>query len=428
MEVLGGPDAEALIREFVDEDWRERRVEAAMRIGEVFAHELLRGDTGEPFESIEYAFREHGDQVRGEDDEQPWNPAQPLSGHETRIEVRLAEARYVERRVPFVDLPGSVRRAKAAVDAGDESGWTPVAEGPVFRYVRALREAGEERMIPPDLRLRTLYTVELACGPDRSVMLVEEGLRGRLEDIASKAVASARVHAGVGTPMLPNATLSRMPPAGYVSRAAWRTQQYRPTRTLARLRTLSITCARNAAGLRPRSATVEHGQMTFCGGFPERRSRSTRPNGHLHSPIASGYGLIHPFPTAPPVYEAHGAVEKAWISPAVALSTHLGASSGAGNSVTISAEATEPENLIVVDHSAAALDGCTRRSSTAFRASPTMYPTSLRSHQSSIRFRQNAESPRSTIRTPGHARRSRRTSNDRIAHVWRAASMFLITY
>ena len=193
VEVLGGPDAEDLIREFVDEDWRARRVEAAMRIGEVFAHELLRGDTGEPFESIEYAFREHGDQVRGDDDEQPWNAAQPLSGRETRIEVRLAEARYVERRVPFVDLPGSVRRAKAAVDAGDESGWTHVAEGPVFRYVRTLCEAGEERMIPPDLRLRTLYTVELACGLDRSVMLVEGGLRGRLEDVASKAVASVRV-------------------------------------------------------------------------------------------------------------------------------------------------------------------------------------------------------------------------------------------
>ena len=116
---LGGPDAEALIREFVDEDWRERRVEAAMRIGEVFAHELLRGDTGEPFESIEYAFREHGDQVRGEDDEQPWNPAQPLSGHETRIEVRLAEARYVERRVPFVN-PGPPRRHRR-LDPGGPS-------------------------------------------------------------------------------------------------------------------------------------------------------------------------------------------------------------------------------------------------------------------------------------------------------------------
>ena len=41
------------------------------------------------------------------------------------------------------------------------------------------------------------------------------------------------LHAGVGTPMLPNATLSHMPPAGYASRAAWRTRQYRPIRTLA---------------------------------------------------------------------------------------------------------------------------------------------------------------------------------------------------
>ena len=192
VKVLGGPDAEALVREFVDEDWRARGVETATRIGEIFAHALLRGDTGEPFESIEYAFREHGDAIRGEDDEQPWNAAKPLSGAETRVEVCLAEARYVDRRVPFVDLPGSVRRAKAAVDAGDESGWTPVADGPVFRYVRALREDGAERTIPPDLRLRTLYTVELVCAPGRSVVLVEEGLRGRLADVASKAVESAR--------------------------------------------------------------------------------------------------------------------------------------------------------------------------------------------------------------------------------------------
>ena len=161
VEVLGGPDAEALIRELVDEDWRARGVETATWIGEVFAHELLRGDTGAPFESIEYGWREHGCAARGEDDEQPWNAAAPLAGAETRVEVCLAEARYVERRVPFVDLPGSVRLAKVAVDAGDESGWTPVADGPVFRYVRALREDGAKRAIPPDLRLRTLYTVEL---------------------------------------------------------------------------------------------------------------------------------------------------------------------------------------------------------------------------------------------------------------------------
>ena len=193
VEILGGPDAEALIRELADEDWHGRGVETATRIGEVFAHELMRGDTGEPFESIEYDWREHGNAIRGEDDEQPWNAATPLSGAETRVAVCLADARYVERRVPLVDLPDKVRQAKAAVDAGDESGWTPIANGPVFRYVRALREDGVERTIPPDLRLRTLYTVELVCAPGRSVVLVEEGLRGCLEDVASKAVDSARV-------------------------------------------------------------------------------------------------------------------------------------------------------------------------------------------------------------------------------------------
>ena len=35
--VLGGPDIETLIREFVDEDWRARGVETETRMGEVFA-------------------------------------------------------------------------------------------------------------------------------------------------------------------------------------------------------------------------------------------------------------------------------------------------------------------------------------------------------------------------------------------------------
>ena len=191
--LAGGVRIEARLRALVDEGRHGRRSGAKARIGEVFAHALLRGDTGEPFESIEYAYREHGEAVRGDDEEQPWDAAPPLSGAETRVEVCLAEARYVERRVPFLDLPGRVRRAKAMADAGDERGWTPVDEGPVFRYVRWIREDGEPRMVPPDLRLRTVYLVELACPSGRSVVLAEEGLRGRFEDIAANAVASARV-------------------------------------------------------------------------------------------------------------------------------------------------------------------------------------------------------------------------------------------
>ena len=82
---------------------------------------------------------------------------------------------------------------KAIADAGEERGWTPVDDGPVFRYVRWLREDDEERIVPPDLRLRTVYLVELVCPPDRSMALAEEGLRGRLEDVASNAIANARV-------------------------------------------------------------------------------------------------------------------------------------------------------------------------------------------------------------------------------------------
>ena len=110
----------------------------------------------------------------------------------TRVEACFAEARYVERRVPFLDLPRRVRHAKARTQAGDERGWTPVDEGPVLRYVRWVREDGEERMVPPSLRLRTVYLVGLVSPPGRSVVIAEEGLRGRLEDLAANAVASAR--------------------------------------------------------------------------------------------------------------------------------------------------------------------------------------------------------------------------------------------
>ena len=70
VQLPGGARIEARIRALVDEDWNGRRHHAAKaRIGEVFAHELLLGATGEPFKSIEYAFRKHGESVRGEDDE-----------------------------------------------------------------------------------------------------------------------------------------------------------------------------------------------------------------------------------------------------------------------------------------------------------------------------------------------------------------------
>ena len=84
VEFAGGARIEARIRLLVDEDRHGRRPGAKARIGEVFAHELLCGDTGEPFESIEYAFREHGREVRGEDDEQPWNAA-PARHRRSRV-------------------------------------------------------------------------------------------------------------------------------------------------------------------------------------------------------------------------------------------------------------------------------------------------------------------------------------------------------
>lgn len=147
VELAGGTRIEACIRALVDEDWHGRRHGAKTRIGEVFAHELLLGDTGEPFEPIEYAFREHGKAVRGEDDEQPWNAAPPLSrATETRVDVRLAEARYIERRIPFLDLPARVRQAKAMVDAGDERGWTPVDDGPKSRMVSVIGATPRSRL------------------------------------------------------------------------------------------------------------------------------------------------------------------------------------------------------------------------------------------------------------------------------------------
>ena len=58
----------------------------------------------------------------------------------------LAEARHVERRVPFLDLPGRVRQLKAMVDAGDERGWASVGVG------EGRMEAGLPRALVEQLR------------------------------------------------------------------------------------------------------------------------------------------------------------------------------------------------------------------------------------------------------------------------------------
>ena len=123
VELEGGVRIKTRLRALVDEDRHGRRPGARARIGEVFAHALLRGDTGEPFESIEYAYREHGEAVRGDDDEQPWDAAPPLSGAGNCVEACLAEARYVERRVPFLDgcARRRPRRTRATSAAGRRS-------------------------------------------------------------------------------------------------------------------------------------------------------------------------------------------------------------------------------------------------------------------------------------------------------------------
>ena len=131
--VLGGPNTEVLIRELVDEDWRARGVETATRIGEVFAHELLRGDTGEPFRV--HRVRLARARERG-----------PRRGRRAAVERGNSAlgnrdpSRGVPRRGALRRAPPPVRRPPGKKSAtrkprwtrGDESGWTPVADGPVF--------------------------------------------------------------------------------------------------------------------------------------------------------------------------------------------------------------------------------------------------------------------------------------------------------
>ena len=64
------------------------------------------------------------------------------------------------------------------------------------------------------------------------------------------------------------------------------------------------------------------------------------------------------------------------------------------------------------------------RSSRGLRASPTRRPTPRRWRQSNIRCRQNPESPRNTMRIPGHAWRNLLTNKDNIAQAGFAPSWF----
>ena len=136
VEVLGGPDAETLIRELADEDWRARGVETTTRIGEVFAHELLRGDTGEPFESIEYDWREHGNAIRGEDDEQ--RGTRQRRSPEPRPVSRCASPRRV------TSSAGSRSSTCRRRSARRKPRWTQAtrADGPRSRTIRCSATSG----------------------------------------------------------------------------------------------------------------------------------------------------------------------------------------------------------------------------------------------------------------------------------------------
>ena len=157
VELAGGARIKARICALVDEDWHGRRRYAKSRIGDVFAHELLLGDTGEPFESIEYAFREHGEAVRGDDDSSV--EAAPPPPRRTRVECASPRAQFVERRIRprlLAVRQGSDggRGRRARVSADDDR--VPVRA--------VVREEGD-RMVRR-LEASHRHLVELVCPPN----------------------------------------------------------------------------------------------------------------------------------------------------------------------------------------------------------------------------------------------------------------------
>ena len=133
MVLTGGEDIAARIRALVDEDWHGRRPGARARIGEVFAHDLLCGDTGEPFESIEYAWCEHGEAVRGE------MLTLPGYAHLARDTVKASAAR----------IRDSIERDLEVVEQ-----WRAVVND--SRYGRAESDLRGASVAPQDYRWRLL--------------------------------------------------------------------------------------------------------------------------------------------------------------------------------------------------------------------------------------------------------------------------------
>ena len=186
-------DIEDIIRTLLDTAWTPPPGGAAW-MGRACALSLRDSKSGAHADAVD-GWRGQGwlDLRLDRDEAGAPDAARVRASEDAPIVVTLAEARTFARVIPTRDVGARVLAAQARLDAGDARGWTPVDEAPVVRYVHAIAEGGEPRRVPPDLRMRADYTVEVARADGATLCVTCSALRARHAELVADAIESARI-------------------------------------------------------------------------------------------------------------------------------------------------------------------------------------------------------------------------------------------
>ena len=183
---------EYTIRSLLDDAWAPAPGGTAW-MGHAWAHGLRNSETRAPVDAVDRWRGQVSLDLRLDPDEDGAPHAPRVAGKdEGGVVVTLTEARTFRRLIPTNDVGGRALSAQARLDAGDARGWTPVDDAAVVRYVRAIEEGGEARRVPPDLRLRADYAVDVAREDGDRMTVTCTALRGRHAELVADAIESAR--------------------------------------------------------------------------------------------------------------------------------------------------------------------------------------------------------------------------------------------
>ena len=185
----------AELDEILDDDLFEIGDARSETFGETFVARIEPGEDGREH-PVPDGYGENGIWVRGEHDyDDSRVPGAIGTGLWSTMIAWVGEATWVERRLPFEDVPRQVAMVSAdnswSISRDAIAHWRDVEPVSCFRYVSWIGARGLDgpRHAPPlRMRLRCWYEVVIWTATGRRIVLREEGLRGDDTRTTSRAI------------------------------------------------------------------------------------------------------------------------------------------------------------------------------------------------------------------------------------------------